>query len=326
MSDAMDGDIPSEEAPADDLPGKPQSLDEVLVAMDVVDTLRHRDQIFLREIDKVGREDDLVGRLQEIYVAQGMDVPEDTIREGVRAMAEKRFEHSPAKPGFLRRLAIIYITRDRWWKPVAGALAALTLVGGTYQVGVAMPRAAAERAAITELTETLPAALTSAHASVVEVASTDTGVSRASALLQSGQNALEDEDRDAAQAAIDGLTNLRREIASEYRVRVVNDPDDLSGFWREHDDIPGGQSFYLVVEAVDPLGNVVNVTVTDEETGETQSVGRWGQRVSRTVFEGVAADKRDDAIIQDAVIGGKSPGALEPTYSVSTPGGAVTVW
>jgi len=305
---------------------KPQTLDEVLVAMDVVDTLRHRDQIFLREIDKVGREDDLVERLKEIYVAQGMDVPEDTIREGVRAMAEKRFEHTPAKPGFFRRLAIIYITRDRWWKPVAGAFAALAVVGGTYQLGVAMPRAAAERAIVTDLTETLPAELEAAHAAVMEVAATDTGEARARALLLAGQNAIEDEDRDAARAAVADLTALRREIAAEYRVRVVNDPDDLSGFWREHDDIPGGQSFYLVVEAVDPLGNLVEVTVTDEETGETGRVSRWGQRVSRTVFEGVAADKRDDAIIQDAVIGMKRPGALEPTFSVSTPGGAVTAW
>ncbi|MEM1150340.1 MAG: DUF6384 family protein [Pseudomonadota bacterium] len=305
---------------------KPQTLDEVLVAMDVVDTLRHRDQIFLREIDKVGREDDLVDRLKEIYAAQGMEVPEETIREGVRAMAEKRFEHTPAKRGFLRRLAIIYITRARWWKPVAGAAAVLAVIGGSYQVGVAMPRAAAEHALIAELTQTLPAEIDAAHAAVLEVAETDTGRARARALLLAGENAIEDEDPVEARAAIADLTSLRREIAADYRVRVVNDPNDLSGFWREHDDIPGSQNFYLVVEAVDPLGSVVDVTVTDEETGETRSVRRWGQRVSRTVFEGVAADKRDDAIIQDAVIGRKTAGALEPTYTVSTPGGAVTVW
>jgi len=326
MSDITPSNPEAEPTTQGATPKRAQSLDEVLVAMDVVDTLRHRDQIFLREIDKVGREDDLVERLQDIYAAQGMDVPEDTIREGVRAMAEKRFEHTPAERGFFRRLAIIYITRDRWWKPVAGALAALVVVGGTYQVGVAMPRAAAERALVTELTETLPAELSEAYDDALAVAESETGEARARALLQTGQNALEDEDRDAARAAIVGLTSLRREIAAEYRVRVVNDPDDLSGFWREHDDIPGGQSFYLVVEAVDPLGNVIEVTVMDEETGETQSVNRWGQRVSRTVFEGVAADKRDDAIIQDAVIGDKAVGALEPTYSVSTPGGAVTAW
>lgn len=315
-----------DKARAVDKPVQSQSLDDVLVAMDVVDTLRHRDQIFLREIDKVGREDELIDRLQDIYAAQGMDVPEDTIREGVRAMAENRFAHTPAKPGVSRRLAILYITRERWWKPVAGAFAALALLGGAYQLGVAMPRASAERALVTELTQTLPAELKAAHDAVLEIAESDTGLSRAGALFRSGQNALEDEDRDAARDAIAKLTELRREIASSYRVRVVNDPNDLSGFWREHDDIPGGQNFYLVVEAVDPLGNVVDVTVTDEETGEAQSVRRWGQRVSRSVFEGVAADKRDDAIIQDAVIGEKMAGRFEPSYSVSTPGGAVTVW
>lgn len=307
-------------------PAKPQSLDEVLVAMDVVDTLRHRDQIFLKEIDHEGREEDLVARLKEIYTAQGMEVPEDTIREGVRAMADKRFTHEPAKPGFLRRLAIIYVTRARWWKPAAIAGALVLGTGAVYQLGVAMPRAAAERALERDLTVTLPAELTEARDAVLAVAETGTGIARAEALYRQGQTALEEESREGAEAAVAALTALRREVASEYQVRVVNDPDDFTGIYREHDDLPGRQNYYLIVEAVSPTGEVLEVTVRDEETNEEVRVRRWGQRVSRTVFESVAADKQDDMIIQDAMIGEKEPGAFEPTYSVSTPGGAITEW
>ena len=307
-------------------PAKPQSLDEVLVAMDVVDTLRHRDQIFLKEIDHEGREEDLVARLKDIYAAQGMDVPDETIREGVRAMADKRFTHEPAKKGFFRRLAIIYITRSRWWKPAAAAGALVLGAGGAYQFGVAMPRAAAERTLERDLTVTLPAALAEARDEVLAIAETDTGRARALALYQQGEIALEEESRAGAEAAVEALTDLRREIAARYQVRVVNDPDDFTGIYREHDDLPGRQNYYLIVEAVSPTGDILNVTVRDEETNQEVRVKRWGQRVSRTVFEGVAADKQDDMIIQDAIIGMKEPGAFEPTYSVSTPGGAITEW
>ncbi|MCI4644187.1 MAG: DUF6384 family protein [Hyphomonadaceae bacterium] len=305
---------------------KPQSLDEVLVAMDVVDTLRHRDQIFLKQIDHEGREEDLVARLKEIYTAQGMDVPEETIRDGVRAMADKRFTHEPAKKGFLRRLAIIYITRARWWKPAAAASAAVLALGGAYQFGVAMPKAAAERALVRDLTETIPANLAEARDAAMAVAETDTGRNRALALYQQGMAALEAEDRAAGEAAVDALTGLRHEISAQYQVRVVNDPDDFTGIYREHDDLPGRQNYYLIVEAVSPTGDILEVTVRDEETNAEVRVKRWGQRVSRTVFEGVAADKQDDMIIQDAIIGTKQPGAFEPAYSVSTPGGAITEW
>lgn len=44
-------------------------LDEVLLAMDVVDTLRHRENTLMRELDEAGRREDLIKRLKEIYHA-----------------------------------------------------------------------------------------------------------------------------------------------------------------------------------------------------------------------------------------------------------------
>ncbi len=57
------------EAAADKKP-----LDEVLLAMDVVDTLRHRQLTLAREMDDVGRERELIERLKDIYHAQGIEV------------------------------------------------------------------------------------------------------------------------------------------------------------------------------------------------------------------------------------------------------------
>ena len=310
-----------------EMPEKSQSLDEVLVAMDVVDTLRHRDQIFLREIDTKAREEELVDRLKDIYVAQGMEVPEDVIRDGVRAMADKRYEHTPAKRGFFRRLAIIYVTRERWWKPAA-LVSALAFGGlGAYQVGVAMPRAAEERRIERELTETLPNTLEAAViAATNAVDGDDQAYAQIAALERDVELALAEEDRAAAQAGIERLTALRQDLEAAYQVRVVSRPGEFSGVFRVPDDVPGGRNYYLIVEAIDATGRALEVTITDEETQVTKRVDVWGQRVSQTVFDRIAADKADDQIIQNSIIGEKPIGRLSPTFSVSTPGGEITEW
>jgi len=306
---------------------KTQSLDEVLVAMDVVDTLRHRDQIFLREIDTKARQEELVDRLKDIYAAQGMAVPESVIRDGVRAMADKRYEHTPAKRGFFRRLAIIYVTRERWWKPAA-LVSALVVGGlGAYQVGVAMPRAAEERRIERELTETLPNTLEAAViAATNAVDGDDQAYAQIAALERDVELALAEEDRAAAQAGIERLTALRQDLEAAYQVRVVSRPGEFSGVFRVPDDVPGGRNYYLIVEAIDATGRALEVTITDEETQVTKRVDVWGQRVSQTVFDRIAADKADDQIIQNSIIGEKPIGRLSPTFSVSTPGGAITEW
>ena len=75
-----------------------QSLDDVLVAMDVVDTLRHRDLILQKELDQEGREQQLITRLREIYAAQGIEVTDEVLLQGVQALEEQRFHYRPAYP------------------------------------------------------------------------------------------------------------------------------------------------------------------------------------------------------------------------------------
>jgi hypothetical protein len=48
--------------------------------------------------------------------------------------------------------------------------------------------------------------------------------------------------------------------------------------------------------------------------------------VDEDTFERFAADKRDDGIIQQAVVGSKRRGELDLHYSVATTGAAITNW
>ena len=65
-------------------------LDDVMLAMDVVDTLRHEQNLVARELGATSREAELIERLRKIYRDQGIEVPDHILKEGVKAFAEKR--------------------------------------------------------------------------------------------------------------------------------------------------------------------------------------------------------------------------------------------
>ena len=77
---------------------------------------------------------------------------------------------------------------------------------------------------------------------------------------------------------------------------------------------------------LDNDGTVIAVPITSEEDGTTSKVSKWGQRVSREVFDAVGADKADDGIIQNSILGMKRRGRIEPEYTIPTPGGAILKW
>src|SRR4051812_44322350 len=109
MADAAIPATPGSPAPVAEpgaLAPPPQKLDELMLAMDVVDTLRHQDSLVARELDETRREAQLIERLRQIYRGQGIEVPDRVLQEGVRALKESRFVYTPqprpcadARPG-----------------------------------------------------------------------------------------------------------------------------------------------------------------------------------------------------------------------------------
>jgi hypothetical protein len=125
-------------------------LDEVMLAMDVVDTLRHRDMLVERELHAEDRDQKLIERLRQIYASQGLDVPEHVLAEGVAALKEERFVYKPHRRGLAVFLARLYINRGKWGKR-AGIVAFLAaLLWGGYQFLLAGP---AERRLDKKVTE-----------------------------------------------------------------------------------------------------------------------------------------------------------------------------
>src|SRR5690606_25063934 len=149
-------------------------LDELMLAMDVVDTLRHKELVLARELDADERDEQLLARLREVYKAQGIEVSDAVLADGVRALREERFVYRPPAAGVGRSLAHLYVTRARWGKWVGGGAAVVAVALLAFQLFVRGPQLAA-------LAE-LPADLEGAYQGIVVTTSDADVISDAQAL------------------------------------------------------------------------------------------------------------------------------------------------
>jgi hypothetical protein len=310
-----------------DVTAKPAApLDEVMLAMDVVDTLRHRQDLATRELAGVTREQQLIDKLREIYHQQGIEVPDHILKEGVAALQESRFVYDPPKPGFGTSLATLYVGRKQWGRP-ALVIAGVLLVAAVGWFGIWQPyrNAQAEQARI-ELAEGLPAEMDQLYQTVFEETKVQQAVVEAEAIRTRGKAFAAEGNRVGAEEAVTDLTALRDLLRQEYSLRIVNRSDEKSGFWTFPEVNTDATNYYLVVEALNTDGDKLSLPILNEENGETEVVATWGVRVPETVYNAVVADKQDDGIIQNNELGRKSDGFLDVEYSVPVSGGAVTRW
>ena len=301
-------------------------LDDIMLAMDVVDTLRHREHLVTRELNESAREAALLERLREIYRGQGIAVSDDILAEGVRALKESRFVYTPPAPGLQVSLARLYVRRGKFLRWVVAVLLLIGIAWGGYQWAYVWPRERAAESLRVEMTETLPARIVALGEEIGTLAQVDEARIRAVDLMADGERALAGNDADAARKAVAELSALRDTLLAEYTMTIVSRPGELSGVWRVPDANPDARNHYLIVEALDRDGNPVTVTVRNEEDGSLQRVTRWGVRVSENVFRRVGADKSDDGIIQNNRVAVKRRGFLEPDYLLPVMGGTITDW
>lgn len=289
-----------------------------MVAMDVVDTIRHREHLVDRELNAEARRERLIERLRTIYAAQGIEVTDAALEAGVDALEQERFSYNPPGGGPSLALARLYVRRDRWLKPLLLFLLFVVAIVAAWFYFLHLPEARQHAA--------LPDQVQAAYTRAVSLSRSDQATRRAETLRTAATAALVDEDYGVATRELENLQSLARELETRYEIRIVSRPNELSGVWRVPDVNPDARNYYLIVEAVDERGNVLRRSVRNEEDGRLYDVTKWGIRVDEETFEGVAADKKDDGIIQDYVVATKETGRLEPEFRIPTTGATITEW
>ncbi|WP_439600897.1 DUF6384 family protein [Devosia sp.] len=301
-------------------------LDEVMLAMDVVDTLRHRQDLVERELAGDAREKQLIDKLREIYHQQGIEVTDAVLMEGVKALDESRFVYTPPKPSLGVSLARLYVGRKKWG-PAALAIALVLVVGlGGYFFAYRPYQAAQVEGARIELSEKLPAEMDALYQSIFEETKVQQAVTQAEQMRGRGKTAAAEGNRAGAEQAIASLTGLRDQLRQEYQLKIVNREGQKTGFWTFPEINTAATNYYVVVEAVGTDGKPLTLPVVNEENGQTENVSIWGVRVPESTYRAVENDKKDDGILQRNVLGVKEYGFLDVDYVMPVLGGAVTRW
>lgn len=301
-------------------------LNDVMLAMDVVDTLRHNQNLVARELDGEAREAQLIDKLRELYHQQGIEVSDAILKEGVAALSESRFVYTPPKPSLGVTLAHLYVGRKRWL-PAAFALFLMLAIGfGGYFLVWAPYRAAQLEQIRIELAEELPAQMDALYQTIFEETKVTQAADDAAEIRDRGKRAAAEGARGAAEQAIADLTAIRDTLRREYQLRVVSRDGVKSGFWTFPEINTEATNYYVVVEAIDSSGAALSLPILNEENNQTETVNIWGIRVPESVYRAVEADKRDDGIIQRNIVGVKEFGYLDTNYLIQVLGGAVTRW
>lgn len=105
-------------------------------------------------------------------------------------------------------------------------------------------------------------------------------------------------------------------LMEAYEVRIVSGSDQPSGIDRYFTDEQGTRepAFYVIVHAVTPDGKVLPRRIRNAETGRTQTVSTWAERVPQQVYERIKADKQADGVLDETLFAVKTLG--EPDLQV----------
>ena len=315
----------AEVAPAPAAKTPAPELDEVMLAMDVVDTLRHQEKLVERELGQDTRDEALKARLRKIYEGQGLEVTDRILEQGIVALKESRFVYSPPKPGFDTFLAKLWVRRGVVGS-VVGILVLVLAVFVTWQVWQGNQVAREAEAQRIELTETLPARLKDAGEATLAVAESAEARTAAEELIADGEIAVAAQDAAGMRAAIDGLQSLRADLLQTFTLTIVSRDGEDTGVFRIPDVNEGTRNYYIVVEALTDAGEALSRSVRNEETGQIATVSKWAVRVPESTFEAIRDDKLDDGIVQNNILGEKRRGGLAVDYRMPVDGGAITEW
>jgi anti-sigma-K factor RskA len=300
-------------------------LDDLMMAMDVVDTLRHEEGQVARELKTNERDAAMVERLRQVYASQGIDVPDHILKAGVEDLKRDRFVYSPPSAGFQRTLAMIYISRSTWSKWLAAVVAVVIVCIAAWYFIVKLPAQRAEADLLARL-QALPATYTELVGRIDSLTENTEIEANAARLATDGNLALSDGNNEAAFKAEADLRDLAGRLQEVFEVRIISREGVPTGVSRIPESNPDTENYYIVVEAVDADGKILERRIVSEESSEAELVDKWGQRVSETIYNAVRRDKMEDGIVQKGVLGQKRRGELDIKWRSGVQDGAITKW
>jgi hypothetical protein len=188
---------------------KKPAFDAIMLAMDAVDTLVHRENVKLDELNRDQYRDALKGKMREYNLLQGREVSDDLLEAAVDEMEKGLYVYKAPKPGIELSIARAYTRRGIYGRRAGIALAAAASVSvlawSGYHFGVVVPRerevARVEQLYTVDLPNKLAVALKDAR-DAAHTAGDDADLTEIARIESSGKQGLEIRDEQVVVRAI----------------------------------------------------------------------------------------------------------------------------
>lgn len=298
---------PNQSPPASEsLPEANLSLNEMLRVMDVAREMRDDREMAQRVLARDDARAALREKLRRSAEISGDRVTEAEIDAAIETYFADRHRYQEPKFSFNLMIAHLWVRRVLVLSILATGLLGLGSVWGLFFSPFAplSPSRNAQRAVavVQEDASRLVDQIRAASLEPEAVASAE----RLAAEIEAAGS----EDPTTASETLTRLRQLHETLLESYQLRVAQDSDGASlvvtGFRAENGDRISGR--FVLVEAVDENGNVLNRRIRNAETGQGQDVKIWGERIPDDVFERLKQDKLADNILDETEFGTKERG------------------
>lgn len=182
------------------------------------------------------------------------------------------------------------------------------------------------------LMKTLPGQEETLYGQIRSIAKEQRALDEAERLHTSAAAYIRSYDVRNLESVVSQMSSLDSTLNHEYVIQIVSRDGEKSGIDRYYTDETGKRiaGYYLIVEAREANGRILDVQIKNEEDGKTYKVSKWGERVPASVYETIKADKIADGRIDTngGIVGKKERGYL--TCILTFPGvtgvGQITSW
>ncbi|MCA9054615.1 MAG: hypothetical protein KDA75_12310, partial [Planctomycetaceae bacterium] len=289
------------------------SLNEMLQVLDVARAL-HRDQeIVDAELNKEELLATLRERLMASAVAAGDKVTQAEVDTAIRVYFENLHKYADPPMSMAVFFAHVYVRR----RLIALSLGFCAIVVGLtwwlfWREGAPLSFETRRQQATQRAAQDVDRAARSFEQqmdTVRSIAAQPEAIQQLDRLSREAEAAVKNRDVAALTRITGEASSLEARLRETYEIRIVSEPDRLSGVERDFDRRLSGA--YVIVEARTPDGRTVPQQITSREDGRVRQVNRWGELVPQSVYARVKRDKQDDGVVDDRLFGVKEAGWLD---------------
>ena len=199
--------------------GKKPAFDAIMLAMDAVDTLVHRENVKLEELNRDQYREVLKAKMREYNLLQGREVSDDLLEAAVDEMEKGLYVYKPPKPGIELSLARAYTRRGIYGRRAGIAMAATAMIGvlgwSGYHFGVVAPRerevARIEKLYTTDFPNRLAVAVKDAR-DAAHTAGDDNDLAEIDRIESSGKQGIDIRDEQVVERAIINAETVTRNM------------------------------------------------------------------------------------------------------------------